>query len=94
MVDRDRAAVDVHDIVAPAHVLVDRAGLRGEGLVGLHEIEVLHPPAGLSSARREDGIGPVPMMAGSTPAVAHKAMRASGVRSGTSTGSGVRWAID
>src|SRR5215218_3889896 len=33
-----------------------------------------------SSARREDGIGPVPMMAGSTPAVAHEAMRASGVR--------------
>ena len=32
-----------------------------------------------SSARREEGIGPVPMMVGSTPAVAQEAMRASGV---------------
>ena len=32
-----------------------------------------------SSARREAGIGPVPMMVGSTPAVAQEAMRASGV---------------
>ena len=33
-----------------------------------------------SSALREAGIGPVPMTAGSTPAVAQEAMRASGVR--------------
>src|SRR6266545_2449776 len=32
-----------------------------------------------SSALREAGIGPVPMIFGSTPAVAHDAMRASGV---------------
>ena len=31
-----------------------------------------------SSALREAGIGPVPMIAGSTPAVAHEAIRASG----------------
>ncbi len=34
----------------------------------------------LASALREAGIGPVPMMAGSTPAVAQEAMRAIGVR--------------
>ena len=31
----------------PAHVLVDGAGLRGEGLVGLDQIEVADRPAGL-----------------------------------------------
>src|SRR6201981_1633482 len=35
-------------------------------------------PAFLSAAR-EDGIGPVPMILGSTPAWAHDTMRASGV---------------
>jgi len=32
-----------------------------------------------ASALREAGIGPVPMIAGSTPAVAHEAIRAIGV---------------
>jgi hypothetical protein len=36
-----------------------------------------HPA--FSSALREAGMGPVPMIAGSTPAVAHAAIRASGV---------------
>ena len=31
----------------PAEVLVDRAGLRGEGLVGLDQVEVADVPAGL-----------------------------------------------
>jgi len=43
----DRPAVDVDDVGVPAHVLVDRAGLRREGLVGLDEIEVADRPAGL-----------------------------------------------
>jgi hypothetical protein len=47
----------------PAHVLVDRAGLRGEGLVGLDEVEVVDDQPAFSSALREAGIGPVPMIA-------------------------------
>src|SRR5215207_3228991 len=35
MAERDRAAIDVDDLGVPAEVLVDRAGLRREGLVGL-----------------------------------------------------------
>ena len=31
----------------PAEILVDRAGLRGEGLVGLDQVEVVDRPAGL-----------------------------------------------
>src|SRR5690606_24826857 len=41
MPDRDRAAVDVHDIRIPTHVLVDGTGLGGEGLIGFHEVEVV-----------------------------------------------------
>ena len=40
---RDRAAVDVDLAGVPAEVLVDRAGLRGEGLVGLDQVEVARP---------------------------------------------------
>src|SRR5688500_817722 len=47
MADRDRAAVDVHDLRVPAHVLVDRERLGREGLVGLHELEVADLPARL-----------------------------------------------
>ena len=56
MADRDRAAVDVDLAGVPAEVLVDRAGLRGERLVGLDQIEVLGLPAGLLQrrARRRD----------------------------------------
>src|ERR1700692_1376470 len=45
--DRDRATVDVDLGRIPAEVLVDRAGLRGEGLIGLDQIEVADVPAGL-----------------------------------------------
>src|SRR5262249_18071303 len=79
MPDRDRAAVDVNFIGVPAEILVHGAGLRGEGFIGLHEIEVANIPAGFLSAAREEGIGPVPMILGSTPAWAHDTMRASGV---------------
>src|SRR5262249_32170274 len=47
MADRDRAAVDVDLRGVPAEVLVDRAGLRGERLVGLDQIEIADVPAGL-----------------------------------------------
>src|ERR1051326_7239890 len=44
--ERDGAAVHVHLLRVPAHLPVDRDRLRGEGLVDLHEIEVLRLPAG------------------------------------------------
>ena len=47
MTDGNGAAVDVDDVRVPAHVLVDRAGLGGEGLVGLDEVEVARGPSGL-----------------------------------------------
>src|SRR3954462_5260052 len=43
----DRTAIDVHDVLVPAHVLVDRESLGGEGLVGLDEVKVGDLPAGL-----------------------------------------------
>src|SRR3954447_19326427 len=43
--DRDRAAIDVDLAGVPAHLVVDGAGLRGEGLVDLEQIEVLRLPA-------------------------------------------------
>src|SRR5215207_2109550 len=46
MADGDCAAVDVHDLRVPAHVLVDGERLRREGLVRLDEVEVLDLPAG------------------------------------------------
>ena len=47
MAERDGAAVDVDLRGIPAEVLVDRAGLGGEGLVGLDQVEVVGRPAGL-----------------------------------------------
>ena len=49
--DRDGAAVDVDLAGVPAHLLVDRAGLRRERLVDLHQVEVLRLPAGLLQAQ-------------------------------------------
>src|SRR6478672_11044257 len=51
MADRDGAAIDVDLAGVPAEVLVDRAGLRRERLVGLDQIEVLDLPAGLLERR-------------------------------------------
>src|SRR5262245_26708135 len=47
MADGDRAAVDVDLGGIPAEVLVDRAGLGRECLVGLDQVEVSGIPAGL-----------------------------------------------
>ena len=77
---RDRAAIDVDLVGVPAQVLVDRAGLRREGLVGLDQVEVVDRSSRPSSApRAKPGSGPVPMIDGSTPACAQETMRASGV---------------
>src|SRR3954467_5811594 len=43
---RDGAAVYVHALRVPAHLAVDRDGLRGERFVDLHEVEILRFPAG------------------------------------------------
>ena len=45
MAQGDGAAVDVDLGGVPAEVLVDRAGLGGEGLVGLDRFEVVGAPA-------------------------------------------------
>src|SRR6056297_275100 len=45
--DGDGAAVHVHLRRIPAHILVDGAGLGGERLVCLDQIEILGLPAGL-----------------------------------------------
>ena len=45
--DGDGAAVDIDLVGIPAQPLVDGAGLRREGLVGLDQVEVLDGPAGL-----------------------------------------------
>ena len=67
-------------LVIEPKVLDDRTALRGKRLVALDQIEIAHGPArARCSARRVLGIGPVPISAGSTPAVAKLAMRASGV---------------
>src|ERR1700688_659824 len=43
----DGAAIDVHLAGVPAEILVDRASLCGECLIGFDEIEIADAPAGL-----------------------------------------------
>ena len=81
MADGDRAAVDV-DVrtdPSPSSLLTARACAAKASLASIESRSPTFQPA-FSSALREAGIGPVPMMDGSTPAVAQEAMRASGVR--------------
>jgi hypothetical protein len=47
MANRDRTAVDVDLGGIPAEVLIDRAGLRREGFIGLDQVEIANLPAGL-----------------------------------------------
>src|SRR5216683_8092816 len=47
MAERDRPAIDVELLGVEAEFLTDRAGLRGKGLIGLDQIEVINRPAGL-----------------------------------------------
>src|SRR3954471_15040360 len=45
--DRDSAAIDIDLSRVPTEVLVDRAGLRRERLVGLDQVEIADAPPGL-----------------------------------------------
>ena len=59
MADGDGAAIDVHLGRIPAHVLVDGAGLGGEGFIGFHQVQIGGLPARLLQrlARGRDGAG-------------------------------------
>ena len=61
MAEGDRAAVDVDLVDIPAELLVDRAGLGGEGLVGFDQVEIVDRPAGLlQRLAGSPGSGPCP----------------------------------
>ena len=66
----------------PAHLLVDRAGLRGEGLVDLHQVEVGGVPAGACCRQRfaTPAPGPCPCSPGRARRWRRLAIRASGLR--------------
>ncbi len=77
--DGDRTAIDVDDFRVPAKVLVDaQAWAAKASLASTRSRSSIFQPA-RSSALREAGIGPVPMICGSTPAVAQETIRAIGV---------------
>src|SRR5690606_33091912 len=42
--DSDRAAINIDDVGVPAELLVHCTGLRGEGFVGFHKIEIVDAP--------------------------------------------------
>ncbi|MNI33975.1 hypothetical protein D3C73_879470 [compost metagenome] len=63
----------------PRSRLTDSACAANASLASIRSRSLIVQPA-RSSALREAGIGPVPMMAASTPIVANEAIRASGVR--------------
>ena len=79
MTERNRTAVHVDLLRIPAHVLVDRARLRGERFVDFHQIDLVGRPARFFSALREAGAGPMPITFGSTPTDANALILASGV---------------
>ena len=62
----------------PRSLLTAQACAANASLASIRSRSSTFQPAFLSAAR-EAGIGPVPMIAGSTPACAHDTMRASGV---------------
>ena len=66
MADGNGAAIHVHDVRVPAHLLVHGAGLGGEGFVGFDEIKFRSFPAGFfqDGLRGGDGLSPY---GGSTP---------------------------
>jgi hypothetical protein len=80
MADGDGAAIDVDDRGSqPMSLLTAQACAAKASLASMRSRSPIFQPAFLS-ALRDAGIGPVPMMAGSTPAVAQETMRASGSR--------------
>jgi hypothetical protein len=78
MADGDRAAIDVDDRGIPAEsLLTAQACAAKASLASTRSRSPTFQPA-FSSALREAGIGPVPMICGSTPAVAQDTMRPAG----------------
>ena len=63
----DRAAVNVNLLAVPAEALIDRASLCRENLNGFDQVEIVRAPAGEFNAFCDAGIGPEPIIAGSTP---------------------------
>ena len=78
MADGDGAAIDV-DLAGsqPRSLFTASACAAKASLASIRSRSPIFQPA-FSSALREAGIGPEPMILGSTPAVAQEAMRASG----------------
>ena len=68
MPERDGAAVDVRPLAVEPELLLHRQVLAGERLVDLDQVHVLRArgPAA-SSALRDAGTGPMPMISGGTP---------------------------
>src|SRR4051812_50162994 len=62
----------------PSSLLTAQACAAKASLASIRSRSAAFHPA-FSNAARDAGIGPVPMIAGSTPACAHDTMRASGV---------------
>src|ERR1700682_6619989 len=56
--ERDRPAIDVELVGIEAQIFTDRAGLRGEGLVGLDEVGVADRPAGFVQGHAASGDRP------------------------------------
>ena len=80
MADGDGAAIDVDLGCVPAEFLVHGAGLCREGFIGFDRDRDRRSSSRPSSVLRARPDGPVPITAGSTPAVAQDAMRASGFK--------------
>ncbi|GEM_PF-3169221 len=70
MADGNGAAVDVDLCHVPAELLADRKRLGGECLVGFDQVELLERPARFLQASLVADTGAMPMIAGSTPALA------------------------
>lgn len=66
----DGAAVDVNPASIPAQLLTHGQGLGREGFIGLDQIQLGQTPARLIQAAAGGDTGPIPMIAGSTPALA------------------------
>ena len=73
----DCAAMNIYLLGVPAEVFVERARLCRESLIGFGKVEIVRAPPASSNVFWEAGIGPEPMIAGSTPTVAQETIRAS-----------------
>jgi hypothetical protein len=66
----DGAAVDVDLVQIPLQILGHRQRLRGKSFVGFDQVQLPDCQPALSRQRRVADTGPMPMIAGSTPALA------------------------